>query len=117
LYLRLSDKEDAAGVVKQGFVTANKLRQRDIAELGLKDTPKELWDAAETYRRMITLGVNAGFASTEAMVQQIPDPVLRKYEEVMLARALLGVPVRRYLVLSANGSSMVGEVDISYDQF
>lgn len=117
LYLRLSDKEDAAGVVKQGFVTANKLRQRDIAELGLKDTPKELWDAAESYRRMITLGVNAGFASTEAMVQQIPDPVLRKYEEVMLARALLGVPVRRYLVLSANGSSMVGEVDISYDQF
>ena len=95
---------------------ANKLRQRDLSEPRLKDTPKELWAAAETYRRMITLGVNARFVSTEAMVQQIPDPVLREYEEIMVARALLGVPIRRYVVLFANGS-MVGEVDISYDRF
>jgi hypothetical protein len=116
LYLRLGDKEHAASVVKEGFVTANKLRQRDLSEPRLKDTPKELWAAAETYRRMITLGVNARFVSTEAMVQQIPDPVLREYEEIMVARALLGVPIRRYVVLFANGS-MVGEVDISYDRF
>jgi hypothetical protein len=58
LYLRLGDKENAESVVKEGFSTANKLWQRDRAEPRLKDTPQELWDAAETYRRMITLGVN-----------------------------------------------------------
>jgi hypothetical protein len=66
---------------------------------------------------MITLGVNASFASTEAMVQQIPDPVLREYEEIMVARALLGVPVRRYIVMSSSFSFCVGEVDHSYDRF
>jgi hypothetical protein len=37
---------------------------------------------------MITLGVNVSYASTEAMVQQIDDPVLREYEKIMLARSL-----------------------------
>jgi hypothetical protein len=41
---------------------------------------------------MITLGVNVSYASTEAMVQQIDDPVLREYEKIMLARSLLGFP-------------------------
>jgi len=35
----------------------------------------------------------------------------------MVARALLGVPVRRYMVQSPKGSLVTGEVDISYDQF
>ena len=117
LYLRLGDKENAAEVVKEGFVTAKNMLQRDLAAPRLKDVPKVVWQAAESYRRMITLGVNASLASTDAMVQKIPDPVLREYEEIMVARALLGVPVRRYLVMSPNGSSLVGEVDVSYDRF
>jgi len=110
LYLRLGDKENAAEVVKEGFVTAKNMLQRDLAAPRLKDVPKVVWQAAESYRRMITLGVNASLASTDAMVQKIPDPVLREYEEIMVARALLGVPVRRYRVMSPNG-------DVSYDRF
>jgi hypothetical protein len=34
---------------------------------------------------MITQGVNVSYASTEATVQQIDDPVLREYEKIMLA--------------------------------
>lgn len=117
LYLRVDDKEHAQEVVNEGFTTANKLLQHDVAAPGLKEVPKAVWDAAETYRRMITLGVNASFAGTEAMVQQIPDPVLREYEEIMVARALLGVPVRRYIVMYWSGSSCAGEVDIGYDRF
>jgi hypothetical protein len=117
LYLRVEDKEHAQEVVKEGFTTANALLQRDLAAPGLKEVPKTVWDAAETYRRMITLGVNASFPSTEAMVQQIPDPVVREYEEVMVARALSGVPVRRYIVMYSSGSFCLGEVDHSYDRF
>jgi hypothetical protein len=117
LYLRVEDKEHAQQVVREGFTTANALLQHDSAAPGLNEVPTALSYAAETYRRMITLGVNASFASTEAMVQQIPDPVLREYEEIMVARALLGVPVRRYIVMYSSGSFCVGEVDHSYDRF
>jgi hypothetical protein len=51
------------------------------------------------------------------MVGQITDSSLRELEQVMIARALLGVPVRRYMVQFKNGSPLTGEVDISYDQF
>jgi hypothetical protein len=117
LYLRVKDKQHAQEVVKEGFTTANSLLQRDLVSAGLKELPTAAWDAAETYRRMITLAVNASFTNTEAMVQQIPDPVLREYEEIMVARALLGVPVRRYMVMYSSGSSVLGEVDVSYDRF
>jgi hypothetical protein len=35
----------------------------------------------------------------------------------MVARALLGVPVRRYMLMYSSGSSVLGEVDVSYDRF
>jgi hypothetical protein len=82
----------------------------------LKDIPKPFWPATEGYRRMITLGVNVSYESTEAMVRQIDDPVLREYEKIMLARALLGVPVRRYFTKLPGGSLLVGEGDSTYDQ-
>jgi hypothetical protein len=115
--LRVEDEEHAQEVVKEGFTTANALLQHDLAAPDPKEVPKTVWDAAETYHRMITLGVNASFPSTEAMVQQIPDPVLREYEEVMVARALSGVPVRRHIVMYSSGSFCLGEVDHSYDRF
>jgi hypothetical protein len=117
LYLRLDDRESAAKVVSEGFANANAELQHGLAALGLKDVPRALWPAAETYRRMITLGVNASISSTQAMVAQITDPSLREYEEIMVARALLGVPIRRYMMKFPNGSSLSGEVDVSYDRF
>jgi hypothetical protein len=39
--------------VKEGFTAANTLIQHDPS---LKEVPKAVWDAVETYRRMITLG-------------------------------------------------------------
>jgi len=117
MFLRLEDKENAMRVVKQGFVVANTLLDQDMVAPRLKDVPKEVWSAAETYRRMITLGVNASYTSTLAMVQQIADPALREYEEVMMARALLGVPVRRYFTMFANSGYSVGEVDVGYDRY
>jgi hypothetical protein len=117
LYLRLGDRAGAAAVVKQGFDAASKMLQREMDAPDLKGIPKAVWPAAENYRRMITLGVNASFASTQDMVGKIADASLRELEKVMVARALLGVPVRRYIVQYPKGSLATGEVDISYDQF
>jgi len=117
LYLRLGDKAAAVAVVKDGFEIAGKMLQREMEAPDLKGVPKAAWPAADTYRRMITLGVNASFTGTQELVGRIPDPALRELEEIMVARALLGVPVRRYMVQSPKGSLVTGEVDISYDQF
>ncbi len=66
---------------------------------------------------MISLGVNANFEQTRATVEAIPDPDLRELEQVMLARALLGIPVRRRIVFYAGGSSMTGHSEPGYDDF
>ena len=42
--------------------------------------------------------------------------MLREYEEIMVARALLGFPLRRYLVMYSSISFCVDEVDSSYDR-
>jgi hypothetical protein len=63
------------------------------------------------------LGVNANFDQTRATVEAIPDSDLRELERVMLARALLGIPVRRQIVFSAAGSSMTENSETGYDQF
>ncbi|HEX4807520.1 MAG TPA: hypothetical protein VH325_01240 [Bryobacteraceae bacterium] len=100
-------------MIQKGFSAA-----RTIYELDAKAKfPKGLLASAEAYRRMITLGVNVSGDATHKAIDDIPDPDLRELEKVMEARALLGVPVRRYLVASENGGSCWGEVDVTYDQF
>jgi hypothetical protein len=66
---------------------------------------------------MITLGVNTSWDATRSAVQEIPDANLRRMEQIMTARALLGVPVRRNLTIHENGRAEITESDITYDQF
>jgi hypothetical protein len=113
LYMRLGDTEAAAGVIQRGFSAA-----RAIYELDAKSKlPKGILASAEAYRRMITLGVNVSLDATRKAIGEIPDPDLRELEKVMEARALLGVPVRRYILVSENGGICWGEVEVTYDQF
>jgi hypothetical protein len=64
---------------------------------------------------MITLGVNASMDATLKAVSEIPDPSLRELEQVMIARALLGVPVRRNMTASASSFCTV-ETEVTYEQ-
>jgi hypothetical protein len=117
LYLRLGDRDAAASVVQNGFEVAATLFTHDNESSGLKSFPKAVWSSAEVYRRMISLGVNADFDRTRTTVEAIPDPELRELELVMLARSLLGIPVRRRIVFYAGGSSMAGHSEPGYDDF
>ena len=51
------------------------------------------------------------------MPNYVFQAALKTYEEIMVARALLGVPVRQYIVMYPSGSFCVGEVDPNYDRF
>jgi hypothetical protein len=113
LYMRLGDTEAAAGAIQKGFSAARAIYELDVRS----KFPKGVLASAEAYRRMITLGVNASLDATRKAIDEIPDPDLRELENVMEARALLGVPVRRYIVVSENGGICWGEVEVTYDQF
>lgn len=115
LCLRLGDRKAAAGVVRSGFEVAASLFDQDSQSVRLKSMPKAVWPSAEVYRRMISLGVNADFEKTRAAVEEIQDSELRELEQVMMARSLLGIPVRRQIVFYPDGSSMTGHSDPGYE--
>jgi hypothetical protein len=51
---------------------------------------------------------------TRKTLDDIPDPRLRELEEVMLARALVGVPVRRSITVDPAGNLAVSQ-GITYE--
>ena len=57
------------------------------------------------------------FISTRTIVEAISDPELRELELDMMARSLLGIPVRRSIVFNDNGSSMMGHSEPGYEDF
>jgi hypothetical protein len=65
---------------------------------------------------MISVGVNADFDMTRAAVEAITDPELRDLERVMMARSLLGIPVRRQIIFYADGSSVTGHSEPGYEE-
>lgn len=103
LYLRLNDREDAGKLVQQGFELASKTFESESKSESLQKVPPGFWPAANIYRRMATLGVFASLDQTEKTVDSISDAELRVFEEVMIARALLGVPLRRWIIVDPNG--------------
>jgi len=115
LYLRLGDRDAAALVVQKGFLAARTLYDLELVRPGLQGYPKGIWNSAEAYRRMTTLGVNSSLDATFKAIREIPDPVLQELEEVMIARALLGVPVRRNMT-AGTGTFCTTETEVAYDQ-
>lgn len=115
LYLRIGDPEAATRVIEKGFTAARGLYDREIVSPQMQGFPEGMWNSAEAFRRMITLGVNASMEVTLKAVSEIPDPSLRELEQVMIARGLLGVPVRRNMTASV-GSFCTVETEVTYEQ-
>jgi len=118
LYLRLGDRDRAARVVGLGFGAARAVLDEDEKTYQVQDPVVEgLWPAAESYRRMLALGVNSDLGATQAAVDAIPDAVLAEYERVMLARALLGVPVQVSIIGGPHGGYGSAETATAFGRF
>lgn len=104
LYLRAGDRDTAADVLKQGFDLARAAYQRDAASETFQKFSPVFWPSAEIYREIVTVGTYASVEETRTAVDEIPDRGLQSLEKTMIARALLGVPVRRRIMLNASGS-------------
>jgi hypothetical protein len=101
MYLRLADRDAAKSTLTMGFALTGELLQHELSTLAVSKSakpPVESLLAAEAYRRLVSVGANTSVSLTRVEISKIPDTGLRSLEEVMLARALLGVPVRRIIV-------------------
>jgi hypothetical protein len=116
LYLRAGDREAAANVIQDGFKLARAAYEKEAASEPPRNVPPCYWEAAEIYRQMVTVGAYASLDRTREAVDEIPDAGLRNVEKVMIARALLGVPVRRRITVEASGAIQVDE-GMAYDTF
>jgi hypothetical protein len=95
--------------VELGFAAAREVLDENEKAYQVRDQADQdrvaeaLWPADESYRLMLALGVNSDLGATQAAVDAIPDAVLAEYERVMLARALLGVPVSMSMTEGPHG--------------
>jgi hypothetical protein len=110
LYLRLGDRSAANSAVQTGLDAAAQAEAQEEATYH-KPFSKLLRSSTNCYQRLISAGVNAEYDSLYKAVDSLQNPTLRAFATAMLARGLLGVPLRRNLVVSANGSycSLVGQ--------
>jgi tetratricopeptide (TPR) repeat protein len=117
LYLRAGDQEAAADVIQDGFKLARAAYEKEAeSEKTPRNVPPCYWEAAEIYRQMVTVGAYASLDRTREAVNEIPNAGLRNVEKVMIARALLGVPVRRRITAEASGAIRADE-GTAYDNF
>jgi hypothetical protein len=118
LYLRLGDRDRAAQVVRLGLAAAHVVLDENAKTYHGQDQVAEaLWPAAESYRRMLALGVNSDLSATQAAVDAIPDSVMAEFERVILARALLGVPVRMSMIGGPHGGYGRVETATAFTRF
>ncbi|HEX4580519.1 MAG TPA: hypothetical protein VH139_00590, partial [Acidobacteriaceae bacterium] len=116
LYLRMGDGSSAYSAVRTGFSAAAQAATEEDA--AYKQPAAQLLRPSEDcYHALISAGVNADFDSLRKAVDSLQNPALRAFATAMLARALLGVPLRRDLTVYAKGSfSSLGGLG-SYSEF
>jgi hypothetical protein len=113
LYLRLGDRSAANSAVQTGLDAAAQAVEQEDATYH-KPFSQLLRPSAACYQALISAGVNAKYDSLYKAVDSVQNPALRAFATAMLARGLLGVPLRRNLVVSANGGYCLIEGQASY---
>lgn len=113
LYLRMGDRDAASAVVQVGLsAAAEAVAQEDAAyKLSVAEL---LRPSSACYQEIISAGVNAAYRFLYMTVTSLSSPARRAFAAAMLARSLLGVPLRRELQVSANGGYVFREGEVSY---
>lgn len=116
LYLRMGDRRAAYSSIQSGFAAAAKAVTREDAVFK-QPSAQLLRSSTSCYQELISAGVNAEFDELYKAVNSLQDPALRAFATASLARALLGIPMRRNLVVSGSGGYSWLEGLGSYSSF
>ena len=98
IYLQMDEKSNAEKVVSEGFKVAEKLLDNDANPDNPNQALKAWWPSADAYRRFVEVQAKISHPATLNVLKEIKDPEIRATESIMVARSLLGLPLKRFMV-------------------
>jgi hypothetical protein len=98
IYLQMDEKGNAEKVVSEGFKVAEKMLENDVNPANPNQALKAWWPSADAYRRFVEVQAKISHAATLNVLKEINDPEIRATESIMVARSLLGLPLKRFIV-------------------
>jgi len=99
LYVQMGDMDTAESVVTEGFKAAGKMLEKDNNADDPNKALKAWWPSVDAYRRFIEVETKISHRSTANILKEIEDPEIRAVESIMVARILLGVPLKQYMIV------------------
>jgi len=99
LYFQMGEKDNAEKAVSAGFKTADALLDKDLNPDDLNKALKAWWPSADAYRRFIEVEARISTRGTMNILKEIKDPDIRTVESIMFAQSLLGIPMKRTVVM------------------
>ncbi|HKF22890.1 MAG TPA: hypothetical protein VKE93_15065 [Candidatus Angelobacter sp.] len=98
IYLQMDEKSNAEKVVSEGFKVADKMLENDVNPANPNQALKAWWPSADAYRRFVEVQAKISHPATLNVLKEISDPEIRATESIMVARSLLGLPLKRFIV-------------------
>jgi hypothetical protein len=98
IYLQMDEKSTAEKVVGEGFKVAEKMLENDVNPDNPNQALKAWWPSADAYRRFVEVQAKISHPATLNVLKEIKDPEIRATESIMVARSLLGLPLKRFMV-------------------
>jgi len=98
IYLQMGDKDNAEKIVGAGFKIAEKLLDNDLNPDNPNQALKAWWPSADAYRRFVEVQTKISHPMALNVLKEIKDPEIRATESIMVARSLLGLPLKRFMV-------------------
>jgi hypothetical protein len=98
LYLQLGDQDSAERIVSKGFKAAEALLEKDSDTDDPNLALKAWWPSTDAYRRFIEVEARISHATTANILKEIKDPETRTLESIVVARELMGVPMRDHQI-------------------
>jgi hypothetical protein len=98
IYLQMGDKENAEKTVSEGFKIADKMLENDVNPDNPNKALKAWWPSADAYRRFVEVEAKISQPATLNALKEIKDPEIRATESIMVARSLVGLAVKRFMV-------------------
>jgi hypothetical protein len=98
IYLQIGEKDSAEAVVGEGFKVAEKLLAKDTSADDPNKALKAWWPSADAYRRFMEVATRISQRSATKTLKEIGDPEIRTSASIMFSRALLDLPMKRFVV-------------------
>src|SRR5205807_1225357 len=98
IYIQIGEKDSAEAVVAEGFKVAEKLLAKDINADDPNKALKAWWPSADAYCRFMGVEAKISQRSAAKILKEISDPEIRTSAAIMFSRALLELPMKRFIV-------------------